>query len=323
MAKITVIEDEDNAALPNLEEYSNSTFLIRDLSQVTEAKAKAKSEQLPDRRKQTLNPHHKRDSTIFLQNLYLRPNESTKTKSLPEDAREILRSQPNDEDLLAVLRYLQYGIDHQHEFNIRQTNAQSAQILQILVTTTLADQWQGWLRSSARKGEVAHEMCVSCLTSLGGIGALTAQCRGLNSETAQGQSELLNDTIDVLSRVLRPSNIISVLMDNLSDDQIDPLQKHRVWQETCTLIGGSKLLGAVMTAVSRPRQYSVSLQSSARWLSDGSEYTKWLAVRLASSLMQTVPGSDEAFRLLAQLLKRGLGLGYRGRGLALCNTISC
>ena len=321
MGKITVIDDDGSAIKAEPQGPEISTSLIRDLSQVSEAKLK--SEQLPNRRKQASHPHHKRDSTVFLQNLYLRPDVINVTKSLPEDAREILRSQPDNEDVLAVLRYLQCGIDHRHEFDIRRTNAQSAQILQLLVTTTLTDQWQGWVRPLTRMGRDACEMFLSCLTSLGGIGALTAQCQRLTNEAGEGQPDVLNDTVEVLSRVLQPSNIISVLMGNLSAEQTDPLQKYRAWQETCTLIAGSRLLGAVMTAMSHPRHSSVTLQSSERWLTDGSEYTTWLALRVASSLTQNLPGNGETFKLLAQLVKRALSLGYRGRLLVLCDVGLC
>src|SRR5271163_2949401 len=73
--------------------------------------------------------HKKQDSTAFLQQIYLQSNTSTNT--LPDDARQILKGQPDEEDFLAVLRYLQFGIDGRHDFNIRVSGPKASLIVQV------------------------------------------------------------------------------------------------------------------------------------------------------------------------------------------------
>src|SRR3954453_3527482 len=51
--------------------------------------------------------HKKQDATAFLHKLYLQNDSSLET--LADDAREILKSQSDLEEFLAVLQYLQFG----------------------------------------------------------------------------------------------------------------------------------------------------------------------------------------------------------------------
>ena len=76
--------------------------------------------------------HKKQDSTAFLHKSYLQNDSSHET--LPDDAREILKKQPDLEEFLAVLQYLRFGIDGKHDFNIRASGPKQS----ILVHTVSA-----------------------------------------------------------------------------------------------------------------------------------------------------------------------------------------
>ena len=132
--------------------------------------------------KPTNKKHKRHDSTAFLQKSYLQEPAASST-SLFDDAREILRTQPDQEDLLAVLQYLRYGIENKHDFNIHIAGPKAAQIVNVLVTVTLPDQWHNLrppkLSDTDRQ---LKDLLILVLRSVAGLGALLMQIRSLSAK---------------------------------------------------------------------------------------------------------------------------------------------
>lgn len=258
--------------------------------------------------------HKKQDSTAFLQQIYLQNNSSS--ESLPDDAREILKSQPDHEDFLAVLRYLQYGIEGKHDFNVRASGPKAAQVLNVLVTVTIPDRWANLnARPVTPEDKEAKAMLLSCLTCVAGLGALHAQIKkltGLAASTKTERSLMLKDAVDVLADVLCPSSFIETALRDTLHLGDKPARRTALWQELTSLLAGGKILSALAQALPLAEPAKDN-KRTAQWLGDGTQYCKWLAKNVCYASSKTAPVEGEVWPMLAQILKRGLSLGYAGR----------
>jgi len=258
--------------------------------------------------------HKKQVSTAFLHKLYLQNDSSPDT--LPDDAREILKSQPDLQEFLAVLQYLQFGIDGRHDFNIRASGPKQSQILNVLVTVTIPDRWASLnTKPISKEDQETKSMLLSCLTCVAGLGALYAHIRRLVAlavSVKTAQSLMLKDAIDVLAQVLHPSSFIaSVLHDTLTLHS-KTAQQQVIWQELSSFVAGGKILSTVAQAL--PLAESAEKDKlSVEWLGDGSQYCKWLARNICHAGTKLAVNEDEAWPMLAQLVKRGIYLGHSGK----------
>jgi hypothetical protein len=264
------------------------------------------------------NRHKKQDSTAFLQQIYLQGDASTGT--LPDDARQILKSQPNEEDFLAVLRYLQFGIDGKHDFNIRVSGPKASLIVQVLVTITIPEQWANIdFESKDRSNVETKKLLLSCLSSVAGIGALCAQIKTLgvqtlSNDTARSASLVLKDAVSILAALMQSSTFGAQLLRDIKAFYSKPAQRHIIWQEAVSYLAGGKVLSTVAQAVSRANlEDDKKFRSRNGWLVDGNEYCKWLARNICHIAVKTTTTETDIWVATSQLLKRGLSLGYPGR----------
>ena len=255
--------------------------------------------------KASYQKHRRYDSTAFLQKSYL--NKSA-LATLPDDARVILRSQPEPEDLLAVLQYLDYGIRGKHHFNVHIASPQGSQIVAAIVTKIIAEYWHIVQQSQTSKIEAAiRTLLITVLRCVPGIGALLLQLKQLGP-LAMEQKTLLHDTASVLGAVFKNSAVLQGLMQDTTKLYVKHSMHRAVWQEVVTLLAGSKILSTA----------SESLQTVGKeeapdllFLLDGNEYVKWLAGNV-SYAMTSLPISElESWTMLSQIAKRGLNIGYR------------
>ncbi|KIX98731.1 uncharacterized protein Z520_05192 [Fonsecaea multimorphosa CBS 102226] len=255
--------------------------------------------------------HKRQDSTAFLQKTYL---DKSPPASLLDDALEILKNQPNSEDLAAVLQYLQYGIEGRHDFNIHVPAPKASQIINILVTVTIPDQWLHLRQPTLSRADMQlRTALLSSLTSVAGLGALLMQIRRLSSMNAGQDSSLLEDTVFVLSTILAGNTIISKFLSHAVKTIPADTQRRVFWQEATALLAGSKILTTMSQVFATFRDVK-GAGENGKWLGDGNEYSRWLARNISSAAasFNTMPHSNsQQMSLLCQVLKRGLNLGYR------------
>lgn len=256
------------------------------------------------------NAHKRQDSTAFLHKSYLSTQVSS--ASLPDDARAILKSQPDPQDLAAVLQYLQYGIDGKHDFNVRVPGAQASQIINVLVTVTIPDQWLQLSQESLTKNELQIKNTIlSALGSVAGLGALLMQIRRLSSNSRDAQSPLLQDLVAILAQELSGHKVLRHYLSDANHFFKSDAPRRVFWQEVVALFSGSKVL-TIMAQVFTTVQ---DLNHDHMWMGSGSEYSKWLSLNISAAAIDRSSGTDtslESSKMLGQLLKRGLSLGYRG-----------
>lgn len=268
---------------------------------------------------QSSHKEHKRlDSTAFLQKSYL---EQSSPASLPDDAREILKSQPDNEALIAVLQYLQYGTEGKHDFNVRLPSPKASQIINILVTVTIPDQWLHLKAHKLSKQEMqVKKLLLGCLKSVAGIGALLMQIRQLSVTNSDKTDHLLKDAISVVSLLLTGNETLKYFLADTNKLFNSDIQRCVYWQEVLSLLAGSKVLSTMAQALTSIQQ-SDDKEAIPLWLGDGSEYSRWLARNLSTAaIISSSGGGPESsqINMLSQVLKRGLSLGYRGTASSAC-----
>lgn len=254
----------------------------------------------------------KRDSTAFVHQSYLLNDGSSQI--LPDEAREILKSQPDPDDFIAVLQYLQLGIEGKHDFNVRVSGPKESQLINVIVTVTVPDRWASLnTKPASKKEEEAKSMLVSCLTCTAGLGALHTQIkalagRELSSKT--GPSLMVTDAIDVLANVMGSSSLIETILGDVLKLHSQPAQRHVLWQELSSFVAGGRILSAVAQAFPLTK---FPTDKPPEWLADGKQYSAWLARNICHAATKVAVADSEAWLMLAQLLKRGLSLGHSGK----------
>jgi hypothetical protein len=259
----------------------------------------------------SLSSKHKRhDSTAFLQKSYLK---KTPPSSLVDDAREILKGQPEVEDLGAVLQYLRYGVEGKHDFNIRVPSPKASQIINVLVTVTIPDLWQPLQQRklSAQHNKLKFNLLTS-LTSVSGLGALLMQIKQLSATSTDQKNPLLTEFISVLSAILASKQVLSSFLSDATTLLSTEAQRRVFWQEATSLLAGSKVL-STMSQVLSTHQDLKGLSEECKRLGDGPKYSEWLAQNISTAAIAALPSSqDQHTRMLSQVLQRALNLGYRG-----------
>ncbi|OCT49313.1 hypothetical protein CLCR_04526 [Cladophialophora carrionii] len=253
--------------------------------------------------------HKRQASAAFIQKSYL---ETPPPPSLPDDAREILKGQPEVEDLAAVLQYLQYGIAGKHDFNVHVPSPKASQIINVLVTVTIPDLWAPLQQKRLSRNHANLKAnLLSSLTSVAGLGALLMQVKRLSASSTGRQNPLLVDTISVLSSILAGTQILSRFLHDAMTLLSAEAQRRAFWQEVVAMLAGSKVL-STMSQVFATQQDLEGLAPAPKWLGDGLEYSKWLAKNISAVAVITLPSAHpQQTKLLSQVLKRSLSLGYR------------
>ncbi|KIV85837.1 hypothetical protein, variant [Exophiala sideris] len=253
---------------------------------------------------------HKRPaSAAFHQKSYLG---QTAPASLPDDAREILKSQPEQEDLTAVLQYLQYGIEGKHDFNVRLPNPKASQIINVLVTVTVPDQWPHLENEQLSKNQAQiKRSLIACLRSVAGLGALLMQIRQHSAPKLDTVNPLLEAAVSVLSSVLSGTAVVKQFLSDAVQLFDNETRRRVFWQEVTSLLAGSRILSTVSQVFATVRE---PISEKLAWLADGRDYSKWLARNIAMAAIDastTYPMDRLRTDMLCQSFKRGLSLGYR------------
>ncbi|KAJ5384026.1 hypothetical protein N7517_001937 [Penicillium concentricum] len=232
---------------------------------------------------------------------------------------DLLKSRPDREQLYAILAALDPFSKSKStkDFDLRIASPITAQILQLLVSTTIPDHW-GSLDAKDSKGKdaKARAALLRCLSSVAGLGSLVAQLRSLinaaraSAQQAQGSSSQLGirDLLAVLAALLEPrdfllrlSSDISVIYDNKTRQQV-------TWRELVSLVAAGKILSTAaeaLTVVDESRSVS-----SFSWVGNGSQYASWLGRNVSHMAARLSPDNESDWASVALLTGRALSLGY-------------
>ncbi|EDN08116.1 predicted protein [Histoplasma mississippiense (nom. inval.)] len=237
-----------------------------------------------------------------------------------EEVLHTLKSSPDKRRVVQVLGFLDPAQGLGGGFNITAPTAQAAQILHIVITTTIPDHWGGLGDEDSPAPEGDHKpkpkaALLRCLSSLAGIGALVAHLRSLlskqdslPSEKRSGNKIVIQDLITVLSLVLKPPDLLFNLYVNISSNIERPAQRQIMWKELISLLAAGKVLSVAAESLLTIKD--IKLPGSIHWIGDGNMYASWLG-RCISRMASKVQSTDlDCWNYLAQFVGRSLSLGY-------------
>lgn len=246
----------------------------------------------------------------------------------PEYVLGVLKSNPSHDQLYDVLHILDPANRNRENktFDIRSASPITAQILQILVSTTIPDHWKSLEADSSKRG--AHEQSTKlqkiraallrCLCSITGISAIVTQLRTLitalrsapEHEKESGRKLVIRDTLGVLSALLKPKDLLVRLYEDVSSLYTTATKRQLAWKELCTIVAGGRVLSTVAEALTCIKD--LDDLDSISWVGEGSQYASWLGRNLYSMASNGDLDNDEVWKSTALMTGRALSLGYTG-----------
>jgi hypothetical protein len=234
--------------------------------------------------------------------------------SSPEQVSAILKEQLTEEKFEAVIRYLEEGIRRKHNFNLDIPSAPAAQILNVLVTTVIPDRWANLSSTTACQADKASKnSLLLCMSSTAGIGAVLARIQSLLispqiRQPGSSHHAVFQETISFFTSMVHHRTFVRELLFRIESSAGKHGQTQAVWAETTSLFAGSKILNIFLEASTISELTSII----PSWLQDPRDYSRWLGLSIATAAISIAPSREEAWRMLANFLKRALSLGHKG-----------
>lgn len=234
---------------------------------------------------------------------------------------QILKSHPGSEELAAALACLDpFNKTRKiHELDIRIPSPTTAQILQVLVSTTIPDHWTHLNgKDSKAKDAKCRAALLRCLSSIAGLGSIVAQLRTLIASSraaahkADGSNNhlIIRDLLSVLAALLEPKDFISRIFTDISSPNESRTRQQVAWREFVSLVAAGKILSTAAEALA-VTNLSEDVPSFS-WIGDGPRYASWLGENIAQLASNIKPQNMDDWTSLALLTGRALSLGYAG-----------
>ncbi|KAJ5727649.1 hypothetical protein N7493_005469 [Penicillium malachiteum] len=233
----------------------------------------------------------------------------------PNQIIDVLKSQPSREHLSIVLATLDpFNKSKPLDLDVRVPGPVSAQILQLLVCTTIPDHWASLTRDDkgAKNGKIKSAI-LRCLSSVAGIGSLIARLRSLitssraSHQLAEGTADhpAIHDVLSVLASLLEPKDLMHRFRGEIST--LNATRQRVAWNELVSLIASGKIVSTVAEALTVASEIQ---SSSITWLGDGRKYASWLGSNISYMLSKLDADDESGWPCAASLTERGLSLGY-------------
>ncbi|KAG5936555.1 hypothetical protein E4U59_004927 [Claviceps monticola] len=234
----------------------------------------------------------------------------------------VLNSQPDFDALSAALEILTTGQDGPTAFNIHVPSPKSAAVVRVLVTDIVTNYWpllKEASPSTAQDAEVTSAVAarlIQCLQSVVGVNAIIGHIRALflvesdTSKQALKRSDVrlhLGIFLDLLAVLLEGNDAIRQLWHSSTDSLVDVASKKVQTQSLFSLVTGGKMLS--LAAATSGVIGEEAVPSRARWLIDGSEFSKWIAWNVVA-WAKTLSGDSFELQTCFDLFHRSLSLGY-------------
>lgn len=256
-------------------------------------------------------------------------DQSSKTSLIGQDAtpspahiRNILDSKPDYAQITEVLNLLDPAEEHTRPkgFDIRISSPATAQILQVLISTTIPDHWDV-LNTDSREGRRNRNSKLKAallrsLSSAAGLSSILTQLRLLTAASRSNTKGPHNNAhiqalISVLSALLKPVDFILRLHTDIFMLCDRATQKQVTWRELVSLLAGSRVLSTAAEALPLIEGQNCSFES-IQWVGNGSQYASWLGENINCMVSRISKDNQPAWGSAAFLTGRALSLGYTG-----------
>ncbi|GAB7341603.1 hypothetical protein MBLNU457_7808t1 [Dothideomycetes sp. NU457] len=235
--------------------------------------------------------------------------------STANDALQVLRSQPDRDELRGVLIALSNngGSKQIPVPDLRKPSPEAAKIINEIVVTSIPDYWTSLVveHDGNHESPSNRDLLLDCLRNLAGIGAVVARLRLLSAqpENHNGQSSSqIKDLIAVLDILIGHDELARDLWHQLVVVGKNPAEVRLLWREFSSLIASGKIVSCVAQGEDLSKTSSVSERPS--WISDASKYASWLGRNIATLVLSVHATDDEqGWSAAAQLSSKCFSFG--------------
>ncbi|KAG8627040.1 hypothetical protein KVT40_004523 [Elsinoe batatas] len=225
--------------------------------------------------------------------------------SSPDDALQILKSQPDETEINDVLRYILKTSSA--EFDIRFPGPKASGLLRHLIATTIPTFWHS--------SEDTRNLLTECVRSVPGLNGMLAELRTTtNLREASKQPEGTQNAesnaehLDVLQRLLSENDLVWAIWVQLSTVE-NETQKRLLWRDFMALLSSGKIVSTVARFEDVRRRTTRILEKES-WLAQGKTYTVRIAAQIAYFLSHLDCQDSAAWIAAAELFTRCGAMGY-------------
>ncbi|XWW97230.1 hypothetical protein V2A60_005212 [Cordyceps javanica] len=260
-----------------------------------------------------------KDETEPVAHIQARQKESHATTVVAtlEGAVEILNNQPDYDSLISALKFLCDDCDSV----IGKPSPQTAAAVHFLVTEITPNYWTLLLESSevSSDGSVSENsdagLLLRSLSNVTGLNAVVAHINSLLVESRHRKKDVPSQDIhlhlqvflDVTASLLRRPGVIRQIWAASVRELPDVALRKLQFQTLNSLLSSSRVLSVASEAANVVGINK--LKVTGRFIADGGEYVKWIAVNIAS--WARVASTDLEFRSCYDILQRAMSLGYQ------------
>ncbi|RCI15127.1 hypothetical protein L249_6368 [Ophiocordyceps polyrhachis-furcata BCC 54312] len=261
-------------------------------------------------------------STTYLRTRHgqeLSPSETRPAKKVKEaaavtstdEALHALKSQPDYEGLITVLRYLDTS-----EARLRLPTPASASIIHALVSEIVPNYWI-LLRENSGTDEAKHlELLLTCLRSVTGLNAIITHCKALIQESKLSSNKVrrpdvelnLRLLLDVLASLLAGHGSIRLLWEASVTNHENSTANKAQSQQLAALVANGRILSTAAEASVVVGKETLS--NDLVWLSSGVDFSVWIGRNLSSWASTQMSEGEVAFAF--DVFQRSMSLGYTG-----------
>lgn len=250
----------------------------------------------------------------------------------PVQALDILKSQPSQEALFNVLRWLQTSKGSQDGFDINGQTPQAAKIIHAVLNDVLPNHWNSIRNGMSKTIRKLRNLVRCSLSNVAGISGIVTRMRSLigqkdkegNKDQVQltGRARQLEEALSILETVLEPDSFVLSSWSELTAFFPSAAKRALVWKELVTLLADGRVLSVASEADDIvTREASTARERS--WLSDRSQFSTWIGRNLNHFLSKSKEISIDTEKAWAQMSERALTIGYVGKNdLSLTCNIS-
>jgi telomere length regulation protein len=224
----------------------------------------------------------------------------------PEDALQLLRSEPDTDSLLATLERLSSVNGLQLGFDIHTPSPVGAHIVNTIVSSIVPTFW------SALE-EQDQALITAVLLNVAGLNSVIARIQLLISQTKNSKAKdhlpALQDVFDVANSLFTGDDRVSMLWAGLWRSTQDKMKRDLAWKECSSLLGSGKVSNVLAEAEDALRSNGNDHAAKSP-IANAHQYATWLGSNIAKSLdLDDHKGQEESRSAIAILFARSLSLG--------------
>jgi telomere length regulation protein len=224
-----------------------------------------------------------------------------------KSALEALKSQPSQETVTDVLRYMTTIGS-----SLLLPEPWSASIAHQLVNDTIPHYWRPFHKLPQAK------LLAKVLRNPTGVGHIITRLRTLIADSrqkkAQGENrdaaEHIEDMIGLLDGIYCDEHTSSIVLRDIQVYGKSAIQRQLIWREYLAQTASGRLVSIVAEAEDVLKSKSTTRIVS--WLADGSAFAEWLGRNIAL-LMKGSDMREEDVSAVTELCSKALTLGYTGQ----------